>query len=201
MKRMQKRRTPQRRYGKGTWRTNTQFGAPFTASMGVPEINIIVGSIPTTPVLPGMPEPITEYEISALEGGIEPGLAIFPAAVAVPTIITFGFGIYVVEFDDTLGAFPTQDPLNSVDVCRDNWTYLEWYNLAAQPPAIAGGFATQLFLPLNGLPETGRKLRYHSGSRRIKEGSALISSLNFLTTAGTTMTFTQLFRYHIRTVA
>jgi hypothetical protein len=157
-----------------------------------------VGNIPQAPVAAGTPEPVTEYEISGLEGGLEPGAFTFVVQPTATTVIAVGFGLYVADFDPTTGLFVTQDPLDSTHVCRDNWTHLEWFNVDYNATGVVIPFLPGLIT--SGQATMGRRFRFTSGPRTLKEGKALMASINFQTTAGTILGVTPYFRYHLRVI-
>jgi hypothetical protein len=193
------RRSPGRRFGKGTWRTTNIFNAAVACAMGVAQPFVICGNEPQNPITPGMPEPVSEYEISRLEGGLEPGLIQLVAGATVNTLFQVGFGLYVADWDPTLSAFVVLDPLNPTHVCDDRWVHLEWaQKVIPDDPLVS--FSLYAAKDVNGVSTRSRQFRFTSGMRNIREGKALMASFNFIGVAGTVWNMTPFFRYHLRKI-
>lgn len=189
------------RRGKGTWRTNDQFGATKTILAGSAEQGLIVGNIPQAPVTAGMPEPISEYEVSQVLGGLEVGQVTPVAALTANTQLLFGFGVYQARWDPAIPGWTTLDPLNSTDVCQDQWVSLDWMNWD-----VFSGLSSPtspFTYPSAGVkPTHARPYRFNMGRRTLKEGQALLWSLSIASnTLIANVTFFPYFRYHVHMVA
>jgi len=151
---------------------------------------------------PGLPEPVTEYEMSQLEGGLEQGLVTPVAALNAPTSVTIGFGIYMADWDPATATFIEQDPLNSVDVCRDNWLHLDWSNWVCAA-FINNAAGTNMPVPEQ-YPGAfhSRFYRFSGSPRVIPEGKALMWAISITPNLLlTNFSFNPYYRYHIRKIS
>jgi len=188
-----------RRKGRGTWRTNSGFGVTVNNTNTVNPF-ILVGNIPQAPVAAGAPEPVTQYEISNLQGGIELGSVILNAARAITTDAKVGFGLYMTDINSA-GGFDIQDPLTAVDVCKDNWSHLEWWTFQYGPETFAATNPAPVYIH-NNIPMRRTNLRLTSGPRILKEGKVLVGVMSVLGLAGLdALPMTPYFRYHLKVVA
>jgi len=185
--------------GSGTWRTTNLFGTPIVQGVGVATPIMVCANIPQAPVAAGMPEPVSEYEVSTIQGGLEPGLITLTGAVTSPVLVTAGFGLYMADYDPVTGNFEALDPLLSTDIPRDNWTHTEYHTMVAGETGTPVLFTWPPFT-LDSHPMSGKWFRFTSGPRRIKEGRALMASINIAGPAGTTFSVTPFFRYYLKRI-
>jgi len=185
--------------GSGTWRTTNIFGVPVTQGVGPATPIMVCGNIPQAPIAPGTPEPVSEYEISTIQGGLEPGLIALPSSVTSPVLVAVGFGLYMADYDPATGNFEPLDPLYATDISRDNWTHIEHHTIVVAEQATPVLYTWRPY-QLDSQPTTGKWFRFSSGPRRIKEGRALMASINIAGPAGTTFSVTPFFRYYLRRI-
>lgn len=183
-----------------TWRTNDTFGVSQVVVSGSPITEVIVGVQPQNPVAIGSPEPITAYDVLAVEGGYEIQQLAVSGLLTSPVQFVLAFGVYKALWDNSTGAWVTQDPLNATHVCQDNWLHLEWRTYTGGPNTGATGAA---LFPLNGYAYGGRHFRFSSAKGRIREGQALIGVMSTNLPVGGVLALGVLpyFRYLIRMAA